>query len=59
MWEMQVLSQRNNGKSEDLNGPNSSTDCSNEDSHGAESMEGVPEYSGDDHPALRGIETGE
>lgn len=56
---MQVLSsQRNNGKSEDVAGANSGSDCPNEDSLGGESMEGIPDNSGDDHPALRGVQAG-
>ncbi|KAF5275041.1 hypothetical protein FQA39_LY06978 [Lamprigera yunnana] len=56
MWEMQVLSsQRNNGKADDIPGTNSTSECPNEDSLEGESMEGVPDTSGDDHPALRGV----
>ncbi|KAF5274118.1 hypothetical protein FQR65_LT04516 [Abscondita terminalis] len=56
MWEMQVLSsQRNNGKTDDVTGTNSTSEGPNEDSLGGESMEGVPDTAGDDHPALRGV----
>ncbi|KAF5275043.1 hypothetical protein FQA39_LY06980 [Lamprigera yunnana] len=59
MWEMQVLSsQRNNGKADDIPGTNSTSECPNEDSLEGESMEGVPDTSGDDHPALRGVAAG-
>lgn len=60
MWEMQVLSsQRNNNKGDETNGGSSSgAEYPNEDRLSGDTTEGGPESPQDEHPAMRGVQTG-
>lgn len=61
MWEMQVLSsQRNNNKGDEgtSGGSSSGAEYASDDRLSGENTEPLPDSPEDEHPALRGLQSG-